>query len=34
MEAEIARDRFRELDLKVGEKVDVTPRKLHVFAKE
>ena len=31
LEAEITRDRFRELDLKVGEKVSVTPRRLTTF---
>jgi sulfate transport system ATP-binding protein len=31
LEAEIPRDRYRELDLKVGDRVDLTPRNLRVF---
>jgi sulfate transport system ATP-binding protein len=34
LEAEITRERYRELDLKVGDQVDVTPRNLRVFAKD
>jgi sulfate transport system ATP-binding protein len=34
LDAEISRDRFRELELNVGDKVDVTPRNLRVFKKE
>jgi len=33
LEAEITRERFRELALRVGDKVDVAPRNLRVFAK-
>jgi sulfate transport system ATP-binding protein len=32
LEAEISRERYRELDLAVGDKVGVTPRNLRVFA--
>ena len=31
LEAEIPRDRYRQLDLKVGDRVDLTPRNLRVF---
>jgi sulfate transport system ATP-binding protein len=34
LEAEISRERFRELELSVGDKVDVTPRNLRVFAQQ
>jgi sulfate transport system ATP-binding protein len=34
LDAEISRERFRELGLSVGDKVDVTPRNLRVFQKE
>jgi sulfate transport system ATP-binding protein len=34
LEAEITRERYRELELNVGDKVGVTPRNLRVFAKE
>jgi sulfate transport system ATP-binding protein len=34
LDAEISRERYRELDLSVGDKVDVTPRNLRVFQKE
>jgi sulfate transport system ATP-binding protein len=34
LDAEISRERYRELDLNVGDKVDVTPRNLRVFQKE
>jgi sulfate transport system ATP-binding protein len=34
LDAEISRDRYRELNLSVGDKVDVTPRNLRVFADE
>ena len=33
LEAEITRERFRELALRVGDTVGVTPRNLRVFAK-
>ena len=32
LEAEISRERFRELELTIGDKVGVTPRNLRVFA--
>ncbi len=32
MDAEISRDRYRELSLRVGDKVDVTPRNLRTFS--
>jgi sulfate transport system ATP-binding protein len=31
LEAEIPRDRYRQLDLKIGDLVDLTPRNLRVF---
>jgi sulfate/thiosulfate transport system ATP-binding protein len=31
LDAEISRDRYRELALSVGDKVDVTPRNLRTF---
>ena len=34
LDAEISRERFRELDLRVGDKVDVIARNLRVFADE
>jgi len=34
LEAEISRERYRELELSVGDKVGVTPRNLRVFEKE
>jgi len=34
MDAQITRERYRELALSVGDKVEVTPRNLRVFAKE
>ncbi len=34
LDAEISRERYRELGLNVGDKVDVTPRNLRVFQKE
>jgi sulfate transport system ATP-binding protein len=34
LDAEITRDRFRELKLNVGDKVGVTPRNLRVFTRE
>ena len=34
LDAEISRERFRELDLKVGDKVDVIARNLRVFDDE
>jgi sulfate transport system ATP-binding protein len=34
LDAEISRERFRELALTVGDKVSVTPRKLRVFDPE
>jgi sulfate transport system ATP-binding protein len=34
LDAEISRERFRELDLRVGDKVDVVARNLRVFADE
>ncbi len=34
LDAEISRERYRELALNVGDKVDVTPRNLRVFQKE
>jgi len=33
LEAEITRERYRELDLRVGEKVDVTPRNVRIFTR-
>ncbi len=33
LDAEISRERFRELTLRIGDKVDVAPRNLRVFAK-
>jgi sulfate transport system ATP-binding protein len=32
MDAEISRERFRELGLSVGDKVDVTPRNVRMFS--
>jgi hypothetical protein len=34
LDAEISRERFRELNLSVGDKVDVIARNLRVFADE
>jgi sulfate/thiosulfate transport system ATP-binding protein len=34
LDAEITRERYRELDLKIGDQVDVTPRNLRVFARD
>jgi sulfate transport system ATP-binding protein len=34
LDAEITRERYRELDLKIGDQVNVTPRNLRVFAKD
>src|SRR5580704_510152 len=34
LDAAISRDRYRELGLNIGDKVDVTPRNLRVFQKE
>ncbi len=34
LEAEIPRDRYRQLDLKIGDRVDLTPRNLRVFDKD
>ena len=34
LDAEITRERYRELDLKIGDQVDLTPRNLRVFAKD
>jgi sulfate transport system ATP-binding protein len=31
LEAEIPRDRYRQLNLKIGDLVDLTPRNLRVF---
>jgi len=32
LEAEISRERYRELELRIGDKVGVTPRNVRVFA--
>lgn len=34
LDAEVTRERYRDLDLKIGDRVDVTPRNLRVFAKD
>jgi len=34
LDAEITRERYRELDLKIGDQVEVTPRNLRVFAED
>jgi sulfate transport system ATP-binding protein len=34
LDAEITRERYRELNLKIGDEVDVTPRNLRVFARD
>jgi sulfate transport system ATP-binding protein len=34
LDAEVTRERYRDLDLKIGDRVEVTPRNLRIFPKD
>jgi len=34
LDAEVTRERYRALDLKIGDRVEVTPRNLRIFPKD